>query len=61
MPKTFEIPAAAKQTLYQQQGLLTSRQCDEFGITRQTRCRLVEQGRWRRPVRGVYDTDPVPV
>jgi hypothetical protein len=61
MPKTFEIPSAAKHTLYQQQGLLTSRQCDEFGITRQTRCRLVKQDRWRRPVRGVYDTDSVPV
>lgn len=61
MRKTFEIPTAAKHTLYRQQGLLTSRQCDEFGITRQTRCRLVKQDRWRRPVRGVYDTDPVPL
>ena len=61
MRKTFQIPIAAEHTLYRQQGLLTSRQCDELGITRQTRCRLVKQDRWRRPVRGVYDTDPVPL
>lgn len=61
MPKPFEIPVDAKPTLYRQQGLLTNRQCDEFGIGRQTRSRLVRQDRWRRPVRGVYDTNPVPL
>jgi hypothetical protein len=61
MPKPFQIPADAKPTLYRQQGLLTNRQCDEFGISRQTRSRLVQQDRWRRPVRGVYDTNPVPL
>lgn len=61
MPKTFNIPADAERTVNGQQGLLTSRQCDEFGISRQTRCRLVKQDRWRRPVRGVYDTNPVPL
>ena len=61
MRKPFEIPPTATRTLSTQQGLLTSRQCDEFGISRQTRCRLVKQDRWRRPARGVYDTDPVPL
>ncbi|MFC8799065.1 type IV toxin-antitoxin system AbiEi family antitoxin domain-containing protein [Promicromonospora sp. NPDC057138] len=61
MPKPFKIPADAKPTLDRQQGLLTNRQCDEFGISRQTRSRLVQQDRWRRPLRGVYDTDPVPL
>jgi hypothetical protein len=61
MRKPFTVPASAERTLHRQQGLLTNRQCDEFGITRQTRNRLVNQGRWRRPVRGVYDTNPVPL
>ena len=61
MRKPFEIPADATRTVHQQQGLLTSRQCDAFGISRQTRCRLVQQDRWRRPARAVYDTDPIPL
>lgn len=61
MRTLFTIPAVAEPALHRQQGLLTSRQCDEFGISRQTRCRLVKQGRWRRPERGVYDTNPVPL
>lgn len=51
----------AEHTVIRQHGLLTTRQCDQFGITRQTRNRLVGQGRWSRPLRGVYDTDPVPL
>ncbi len=61
MRAPFKIPVDAERTLHRQQGLLTSRQCDEFGISRQTRCRLVKQDRWRRPARGVYDTNPVPL
>jgi hypothetical protein len=61
MRTLFEIPATAEHTVSRQQGLLTNRQCEQFGITRQTRHRLVAQGRRRRPVRGVYDTDPVPL
>lgn len=61
MRTPFKIPADAERTLHMQQGLLTSRQCDTFGISRQTRCRLVKQDRWRRPARGVYDTNPVPL
>jgi hypothetical protein len=61
MRTPFKLPADAERTLHRQQGLLTSRQCDELGISRQTRCRLVKQDRWRRPARGVYDTDPVPL
>lgn len=61
MRKPFELPVEARHTVHEQHGLLTSRQCDEFGISRQTRCRLVQQDRWRRPARGVYDTDPIPL
>lgn len=61
MPQPVTFLPDAERILSRQQGLLSTRQCEEFGVTRQTRCRLVQQGRWRRPVRGVYDTDPVPL
>lgn len=61
MPQQITFPPDAERTLSRQQGLLSARQCEELGIPRQTRSRLVQQGRWSRPVRGVYDTDPVPL
>lgn len=61
MSRRFEIPEPAARTAHRQAGLLSARQCDDLGVSRQVRRRLVEQMRWQRPGRGVYDTDPVPV
>lgn len=61
MPKTFEIPRAAEPLLRRQAGLLSTLQCEELGIGRETRRRLVRHQRWTSPARTVYDTDPVPL
>lgn len=61
MPKTFVIPRAAEPLLRRQAGLLSTVQCEELGIGREVRRRLVGQLRWTSPARGVYDSDPVPL
>ncbi|MGW2094489.1 hypothetical protein [Promicromonospora sukumoe] len=61
MPKTYEIPRAAGPLLRRQAGLLSADQCEELGIGREVRRRMVGQLRWTSPARGVYDTDPVPL
>ncbi|MDO8145805.1 MULTISPECIES: type IV toxin-antitoxin system AbiEi family antitoxin domain-containing protein [unclassified Isoptericola] len=50
------VPQRARRIAARQEGLLSTDQCRSSGITRQQAARLVAQGRWRRPVRGVYDT-----
>lgn len=44
-----------------QEGLVSAQQCTEHGVGAHRRSRLVEQRRWRRLMRGVFDTDPVAV
>lgn len=44
-----------------QEGLVSKAQCDAAGLDKDAVALLVEHGRWRRVVRGVYDTDPQPV
>lgn len=61
MPKTFQIPKAAEPVLRRQAGLLSTLQCEELGIGREVRRRMVRQLRWTSPARSVYDTDPVPL
>lgn len=61
MPKTFEIPPAAAPLLRRQAGLLSTLQCEELGISREVRRRMVRHQRWTSPARSVYDTDPVPL
>lgn len=61
MPKTYQIPKAAEPILRRQAGLLSTLQCEELGIGREVRRRLVRQRRWTSPARSVYDTDPVPL
>ncbi|MFI8528327.1 hypothetical protein ACIGB8_27970 [Promicromonospora sukumoe] len=61
MPKTYVIPPAAGPLLRRQAGLLSTVQCEELGIGREVRRRMVGQRRWTSPARGVYDTDPVPL
>jgi hypothetical protein len=50
------VPPALLQRARAQEGLLSVRQCHEAGITDARLHRLVRQGRWTRPTRGVYDT-----
>ncbi|MEU4362791.1 hypothetical protein [Promicromonospora sp. NPDC023987] len=61
MPKTFTMPRAAEPLLRRQAGLLSTLQCEELGIGREVRRRMVKQLRWTSPARSVYDTDPVPL
>ncbi|WP_051433012.1 type IV toxin-antitoxin system AbiEi family antitoxin domain-containing protein [Promicromonospora kroppenstedtii] len=61
MPKTYVIPSAAELVSRRQAGLLSTAQCEQLGIGREARRRLVRQVRWTSPARGVYDTDPVPL
>jgi hypothetical protein len=61
MPKIYQVPKAAEPILRRQAGLLSTDQCEELGIGREVRRRMVRQLRWTSPARGVYDTDPVPL
>ncbi|MCP2264669.1 hypothetical protein ACFQHV_15990 [Promicromonospora thailandica] len=61
MSTTSTIPAAAVRLARRQAGLLSVLQCEELGIGRDVRRRMVRQGRWSSPARGVVDTDPVPL
>lgn len=61
MPKSFTMPRAAEPLLRRQAGLLSTLQCEELGIGREVRRRMVKHGRWTSPARSVYDTDPVPL
>ncbi|MEG3615455.1 type IV toxin-antitoxin system AbiEi family antitoxin domain-containing protein [Isoptericola haloaureus] len=49
------VPDRAHRIASRQEGLLSIDQCRSSGVTRQQAARLVAQGRWSRPVRGVYD------
>ncbi len=51
-----EIPGALARIAARQAGLLELAQCFDAGLTRRQVDRLVAQGAWRRPTRGVYDT-----
>lgn len=61
MPKTFTMPRAAEPLLRRQAGLLSTLQCEELGIGREVRRRMVKHLRWTSPARSVYDTDPAPL
>jgi len=56
--RSIEIPDDVLVLALRQGGLLSSRQCDDLGVGRDTRTRLVAQGRWARLTRGVYDVAP---
>ncbi|ASR55907.1 hypothetical protein CBP52_13275 [Cellulomonas sp. PSBB021] len=57
--RTITLPDDARALALRQEGLLSSRQCDDLGLRRDTRSRLVADGRWARVTRGVYDVSPV--
>ncbi|OLT53410.1 hypothetical protein BJF88_11605 [Cellulosimicrobium sp. CUA-896] len=54
MPEDLLVVAAA------QEGLVSTRQCRDGGLTLRVVDRLVRTGAWSRITRGVYDTDPTP-
>lgn len=58
MRPKFEPPASLRSLAYRQEDLVSSHQCDALGVTMGMRSRLVADGRWARPTRGVYDTEP---
>ena len=61
MPKIFTMPAEAWPLLRRQAGLLSVDQCEDLGVGREVRRRLVRQQQWASPARGVYDSDPIPL
>lgn len=58
-PRT--VPQPLLSVAAAQEGLVSKAQCDAAGLDKDAVALLVERGRWRRVVRGVYDTDPTPV
>ncbi|MEU2199443.1 type IV toxin-antitoxin system AbiEi family antitoxin domain-containing protein [Isoptericola sp. NPDC019482] len=54
-------PPRVLDVAHEQDGLITTAQCEASGMTRNRMSRLALQGRWIRVAPGVYDTDPVPV
>ncbi|MCP2262978.1 hypothetical protein ACFQHV_19560 [Promicromonospora thailandica] len=61
MRPTFQIPHLLLLDAAGQEGLVSKAQCDAVGVDKRHVSQLVQQRRWSRVTRGVYDTDPVPV
>jgi hypothetical protein len=61
MQRTIRIPHLLLLDAASQESLVNKAQCDATGVGKRQVSRLIQQGRWRRVTRGVYDTDPVPV
>jgi len=61
MTKIFQIPSSALPLIRRQSGLLSTDQCEEIGIGREIRRRMIRQLRWSSPARAVLDTDPEPL
>ncbi|MBE7699747.1 hypothetical protein H9623_05410 [Oerskovia sp. Sa1BUA8] len=53
------LPEPLLTVAYRQEGLVSAAQCDANEVRSHRRSRLVEQRRWSRVTRGVYDTNPV--
>lgn len=58
MRPAFEPPPSLRSLAFRQEGLISSRQCDEIGVTMGMRRRLVDDRRWARVTLGVYDVEP---
>ncbi|MBT0993631.1 hypothetical protein KIN34_04940 [Cellulomonas sp. DKR-3] len=56
--RTVVLPDSLLALAAQQVGLVSGRQCDEHGVGRDSRTRLVASGRWRRVTSGVLDVRP---
>ncbi|MGB2556757.1 type IV toxin-antitoxin system AbiEi family antitoxin domain-containing protein [Cellulosimicrobium cellulans] len=52
------VPSALLDLAERQAGLVSAAQCDAYGVNANRRSRLVDQGRWRRPTRGVLEPAP---
>jgi hypothetical protein len=61
MQRTIRIPQLLLLDAAGQESLVNKAQCDAAGLGKRQVSRLIQQGRWRRVTRGVYDTDPAPV
>jgi very-short-patch-repair endonuclease len=54
-----DLPAALRQLIGAQHGLVTAQQAATYGVGDDALCRLVDQGHWQRSTRGLYDTVPL--
>lgn len=61
MTNAFQIPSRALPLIRRQSGLLSTDQCEELGIGREIRRRMIRQLRWSSPARAVLDTCPEPL
>lgn len=61
MTKIFQIPSSALPLIRRQAGLLSTDQCEELGIGREIRRRMIRQLHWSSPARAVLDTNPEPL
>lgn len=61
MQRAITIPHLLLLDAASQESLVNKAQCDAAGLGKRQVSRLIQQGRWCRVIRGVYDTDPVPV
>jgi hypothetical protein len=52
------VPTELLALAERQAGLVSASQCDAHGVNANRRSRLVDQGRWRRPTRGVFEAMP---
>jgi hypothetical protein len=53
--RTIVLPDSLLAVAAEQTGLVSGLQCDEHGVGRDTRTRLVASGRWNRLTSGVFD------
>ncbi|MGW8567859.1 type IV toxin-antitoxin system AbiEi family antitoxin domain-containing protein [Isoptericola sp. NPDC055881] len=56
MPRRILVPASLERVAASQDGLVSTRQCQEHGMTSSQVKAHVRQGRWQRVMRGVLDT-----
>jgi hypothetical protein len=61
MTTAFQLPSHALPLIRRQAGLLSIDQCEELGIGREIRRRMIRQLRWSSPARAVLDTCPEPL
>jgi len=54
-----DLPPALRRMIAAQRGLVTVEQAALFGVGNEALRRLVDQGHWKRPIKGLYDAAPL--
>lgn len=61
MGRTIGLPSELAIIAKAQEGLITTRQCHDLGVSLTRVARQLRSGAWKRVTRGLYDTDPTQI